>query len=290
MRYERTCCARSLFGLCLGIWLFAGVTTRAEDEPLPGRFEIEIGGYFVTKIDTTAQFARKVGPIEAGTIIDMSKDLGLSESESIPRLDGNYRFNKRSSLNFSLWNIERDATTFLGKGIDFGDISIPVGELVDSFFDTQTIRVSYGYSFYNVPKAELGLNAGLHVTTFDLGINCISCTTAETLDTERITAPLPVIGFHFRYQMSRRWSFSGYTQHFLLEFDDFDGSLTDTRVSFSHHTFKNVGFGFGWNRIETDLDIDTSEYLMAVGNKLEGIQAFVVVYAGKSKYKSDKTD
>lgn len=61
-------------------------------------------------------------------------------------------------------------------------------------------------------------------------------------------------------------------------------------MSFSHHTFKNVGFGFGWNRIETDLDIDTSEYLMAVGNKLEGIQAFVVVYAGKSKYKSDKTD
>ena len=67
MRYDRTCCARSLFGLCLGIWLVAGVTTRAQDEPLPGRFEIEIGGYFVTKIDTVAQFARKVGPIEAGT-------------------------------------------------------------------------------------------------------------------------------------------------------------------------------------------------------------------------------
>jgi hypothetical protein len=29
---------------------------------------------------------------------------------------------------------------------------------------------------------------------------------------------------------------------------------------------------------------------MAVGNKLEGIQAFVVVYAGKPKCKSDETD
>jgi hypothetical protein len=205
-------------------------------------------------------------------------------------LDGNYRFNKRSSFNFSWWDIDRDATTFLGKDIDFGDISIPAGELVESFFDTQTIRVSYGYSFYNVPKAELGLNAGLHVTTFDLGINCISCTNPETLDTERITAPLPVIGFHYRYQMSRRWRFSGYTQHFLLEFGDVDGSLTDTRISFSHHTFKNVGFGFGWNRIETDLDIDSSDYLMAVSNKLEGIQAFVVVYAGKTKYRSNESE
>jgi hypothetical protein len=276
----------SVILVCMAILFAPAMLSRAtwaQDEPLPGRFEIEIGGYFVTKIDTVAQFTRKAGPIEAGTVIDFSKDLGLSDSVSIPRIDGNYRFNKRSSLNFSLWNIERDATTFLGRGIDFGDISIPVDELVESFVDTQTIRVSYGYSFYNVPKAELGINAGLHVTTFDLGLNCISCTSAESVDTERITAPLPVLGFHFRYQISRRWSFAGYTQHFLLEVGDFDGSLTDTRISFSHHTFKNVGFGFGWNRIETDLDIDASEYLMAIDHRLEGIQAFVVVYAGKSK-------
>ena len=220
----------------------------------------------------------------------MSKDLGLSESKVIPRMDGIYRFNNRSSLNFSWWEIDRGATTFLGKDIDFGDISIPIGEQVETFFDTQTIRVSYGYSFYNVPKAELGLNAGLPFTIFDLGINCISCPNPETLDTERIPAPLPVLGFHFRYQMSRRWSFSGYTQHFLLEYGDFDGSLTDTRVSFTHHTFKNVGFGFGWNRIETDLDIDSTDYVLAVANKLEGIQAFLVVYAGKPKHARDSPE
>jgi hypothetical protein len=274
----------------LAVALAFSSTTWAQDEPLPGKFEIEIGGFFVTEIDTVVQFAKKAGPIEAGTIIDFSKDLGLSDSESIPRMDGFYRFNKRSSLNFSLWNIERDATTFLGRGIDFGNISIPAGELVESFFDTRTIRVSYGYSFYNVPKAELGFNAGLHVTTFDLGSNCISCTTAETLDSERITAPLPVLGFHFRYQISRRWKFSGYTQHFLLEVGVFDGSLTDTRISFSHHTFKNVGFGFGWNRIQTDLDIDTSHYVMAIDNKLDGVQVFLIVYAGKPKSTHDSTD
>jgi hypothetical protein len=269
--------------VCLAAALAFASTTSAQDEPLPGRFVIEIGGYFVTKIDTAAQFARKAGPIETGTFIDFSKDLGLSDSELVPRIDGNYRFNKGSSLNFSLWNIERDATTFLGRDIDFGNISIPGGEVIESFFDTETIRVSYGYSFYNVSKAEIGINAGLHITTFDLGIKCNTCTSAESLDSERITAPLPVLGFHFRYQISRRWSFAGYTQHFLIKVGDFDGSLTDTRISFSHHTFKNVGFGFGWNRIETDLDIDNSEYLMAVDHKLDGIQAFVVVYAGKPK-------
>jgi hypothetical protein len=276
----------SVILVCMAILVAPAMLSRAtwaQDEPLPGRFEIEIGGYFVTKIDTVAQFTRKAGPIEAGTVIDFSKDLGLSDSVSIPRIDGNYRFNNRSSLNFSLWNIERDATTSLGRDIDFGDVSIPVDELVESFFDTETIRVSYGYSFYNVSKAEIGINAGLHITTFDLGIKCNTCTSAESLDSERITAPLPVLGFHFRYQISRRWSFAGYVQHFLIEVGDFDGSLTDTRISFSHHTFKNIGFGFGWNRIETDLDIDNSEYLMAVDHKLDGIQAFVVVYAGKPK-------
>jgi len=268
-------CAIAL-GLCSTTW--------AEDRSLPGRFEIEIGGYFVTKIDTVALFARKAGPIEAGTLIDFSKDLGLADSKSIPRVDGLYRFNRKSSVSFSLWDIERDATVFLGTGIDFGDISIPVGELVESAFDATTIRASYGYSFYNVPKAELGINVGLHLTTFDLGINCLSCSNEDLVDFESVSAPLPVLGLHFRYQMSRRWAFSGYTQHFLFAYGEFDGSLTDTRVAFSHHTFKNVGFGFGWNRIQTDIDIDSSEYLMVVDNKLDGIQAYIVVYAGRPKH------
>ena len=264
-------------------------TTWAQDEPLAGRFEMEIGGYFVSKVDSVAQFARKLGPIEIGTIIDFSTDLGLPDSESIARIDGSYHLNKRSSVEFSLWDIDRSSTRFLGKNIDFGDVTIPVGESVESFLDTQTIRVSYGYSFYNVPKAELGINAGLHVTTIDVGLDCISCPSAEARDSERVTAPLPVFGFHFRYQISRRWSFSGYAQHFVIEVGDFDGSLTDTRISLSHHTFKNVGFGFGWNRIEMDLDINSSDYLMALDNKLDGIQAYVVVYAGRPKYQQDST-
>ena len=178
---------------------------------------------------------------------------------------------------------------FLGTDIDFGDISIPVGEFVESFFDLQTIRVSYGYSFYSVPKAELGLNAGLHFTAVDLGINCISCS-GDLEDSENVPVPLPVLGFHFRYQMSMRWRLSSYTQHFLLSYRDLDGSLTDTRISFSHHTFRHVGFGFGWNRIEADLDLDSTRYLMTVDSKLEGIQAFIIVYGGKRKPISGDTD
>ena len=71
---------------------------------------------------------------------------------------------------------------------------------------------------------------------------------------------------------------------------EFDGSLTDTRINLSHDTFKNVGFGFGWSRIETDLEINSSEYLMAIDDKVDGLRAFPVVYAERLTHARDSTD
>jgi hypothetical protein len=273
--------------LALIIASFLTPSLSAQEEPLPDRFNLEIGGYFIHQIDVVAELLRQAGPLEVGGVVDFNQDLGLTDSVTVPRLDGDYRFNRRSAVNFSYWNIQRDATTFLGTGIDFGNISIPVGEEVYSFFDTQTLRFSYEYAFYNVPKAELGINVGLHITDIDLGISCVSCSDPNSSESAAFPAPLPVIGFNFRYKISHRWTFAGYNQHFMLDVGGFDGSLTDTRIGLSHHTFKNVGFGFGWNRIHMDVDVDVSDYRGSLETKLEGIQAYVVLSFGKFKYPED---
>lgn len=40
---------------------------RAEDEPLLERFKIDVGGFFITRANTTAELAARFGPITAGT-------------------------------------------------------------------------------------------------------------------------------------------------------------------------------------------------------------------------------
>jgi hypothetical protein len=275
-RFNRT-------SVLLGAIVALSMPVQAADEPLADRFSLEVGAFFITNTKTEAELTRSFGPIQVGGAVDFNQDLGLSDSETVPRIDGYYRFGRRSSFDFTWFDLDRDATTFLGEAIEFGEISIPVGEEVYSFFNQTTVRASYGYSFYNVPKAEIGITAGLHFTSIDLGIECLSCL-EETKEAASLPAPLPVVGIHFRYQITPRWRFAGYTQHFMLAIGGVEGSFSDTRFTFAHHTFKNVGFGFGWNRIDLDVEADTSDYLGAFDTRLDGLQAFVSISVGKAKY------
>lgn len=241
-----------------------------ELSPLPDRFKIAVGAFFVTSAQTTVALAASAGPVSAGTRIDFDQDLELSDSETVPRIDGYYRFSKRHGVDFTWFDIERAGTAVTPFDIEFGDIFIPEGTPVNSFFDEELYKVSYGFSFYNVPKAELGILAGLHITSIDVGIS--GTTQREEAGT---TLPLPVVGALFRYQISNRWRFHGKSEIFALEFDKFKGSLTDLRLGVEHQTFKNAGFGFGFNRIATDLEADDGEFRGEFTNTLSGWQMYV---------------
>ncbi len=98
--------------------------------------------------------------------------------------------------------------------------------------------------------------------------------------------PLPVVGFYFRYNMGKRWRFKGKSEVFYLEFEDFEGNLTDTSLNFEHQTWKNVGFGFGFNRISFDLDADPSDedFRGRFKNVNDGLRAYVFAAFGTARY------
>lgn len=258
------------WGLLLALCVLPPTVWSQEPEPLPDRFKISVGAFFVTNAQTTLELAASVGPITAGTRVDFDSDLQLSDSEIVPRIDGYYRFTKRHGIDFTWFDIDRAGTAVTPFDIEFGDIFIPEGTPVNSFFNEELFKVSYGFSFYNVPKAELGILVGLHVTSIDVGIG--STAQKEQADT---TVPLPVVGAFFRYQISNRWRFNGKSEIFALQLDKFKGSLTDLRLGVEHQTFKNVGFGFGFNRIATELEVDDGDFRGEFTNTLSGWQMYV---------------
>ncbi|MFQ5936546.1 MAG: hypothetical protein ACE5LB_09070, partial [Acidiferrobacterales bacterium] len=248
-----------LFVIVLGLPALAWAQDK---KPLPDRFHAELGPFIVTNANTVVELAAVAGPITAGTRIDFEDDLNIDDSDVVPRLDGYFRFGKRSRIDFTYWKIDRDGTTVTPFTIDFGDINIPAGTTVNSFFDEELINLSYGFSFYNVPKAELGLKAGLFIADIGVGIEVVGGTLSES---ETVTLPLPVLGAYFRYDMGKRWRFRGDAQVFFLETDDFEGSLSDLRLSVEHQTFRHLGFGFGFNRIATSLEVNDDDFRGEVG-------------------------
>jgi hypothetical protein len=275
---------KTLFPL-LGLLLVFPATTWAE-EPLPDKFQINVGGFFITRANTTASLGVKTGPFTAGTSIDFHQDLDLPDSDTVARIDGYYRFGKRSRVDFTYWKVDRDGTaTSPDFEIDWGDITIPPNTpLVSTFIDQEVLKATYGFSFYNVPKAELGVDIGLFISDISIGVSCPALCTGGVRETADVTAPLPVIGAYFRYNISRRWRFIGKADFFYLEFGDYEGSLTDLRLNLEHHTWKHAGFGFGFNGIQTQLDYDTSDETGTLKNTVAGPQAYVFASFGTAAY------
>ncbi|MDX1488810.1 MAG: hypothetical protein R3268_11455, partial [Acidiferrobacterales bacterium] len=164
------------------------------------------------------------------------------------------------------------------------DITINVNETVRTRFDSETFEVAYGFSFHNSPKVELGINAGLHLTTLDIEVTDL--TGGAGSEQADAPVPLPVVGFYLRYNISRRWRFNANSQFFFLKYEDFKGSLTDVRLNVEHQTFKHIGFGLGLNRIDFDIEADPSDddFRGSFENVNDGLQVYVFAAFGKARY------
>ncbi len=267
----------------LMVTLLFPLLVHAQEEPLPDKLKIEVGEFFVTRAQTTLSLAATAGIFAAGTLLNFEEDLGLSSRENVPRIDGYYRFGKRSRMDFSYFNIKRSGIATTGDDpIDFGDITIPPNTpLVQSFFNEEVYKATYGLSFYNVPKAEFGLSAGLFIAKIGVGM---TAPTIDVSDSAKGTAPLPVVGAYLRYKISRRWSFAAKGDFFYLVVGDYEGNLTDLRLNLEHQTWKNVGFGFGFNGIQTSLKATDGDLTGSFDNTISGFQAYVFGALGAAKY------
>jgi hypothetical protein len=266
-------------------WVLAAIFTlptiaSADEAPLH-RFQINVGAFFVTSVQTTAAVAKSQGPIDVGTLIDFNQDLSVSDRETVGRIDGFYRFTKRSRIDFSYWDIKRHGTATAPFDIEFGNIFIPAGTpLVDSSIDQKTYKVDYGFSFYNEPKIEVGVSAGLHWTSASIGLSAPPINTSETVSGP---IPLPVIGLYLRYNITRRWRLVAKSELFALSYQNWSGSLSDILATVEQQTWKRAGFGFGLNRISFNLKGASDTLRGSFENTVMGYEAYVFATFGNIK-------
>ena len=246
---------------------------------LPDRLQVNVGAFFLDTVDTKTVLRSPTVP--AGVIISFDEDLGVEERDVTPRIDGFYRFNRRHRIDFSYFQIKREGTSFIGVDIPGEIINGPVNEgtLVTTTFDEKIFKINYLFSFLNTEKAEFGLGGGLHMTDYDLTIQPVGGPPV-TSGTQLI--PLPVASALASYQISPRWSFMARLDIFALQYQDFSGSMSDMRLVLEHHTFKNVGFGFGLNRFDLNVEASNDDILGEIDNTYNGFLIYVTTYTGKT--------
>ena len=247
----------------------------AADAPEDDRFNVSLGAYFVTRTNGNIRLDATSGVVTIGTSIDWDRDLGGETSMTVPRIDGYYRFSPKHRVDFSWYRIDRGGQVVTQRGLDFGDVSFPVGTAIDSELNTETLKAAYTYSFYRAPQIETSLSVGLHVTKMEASLQSAGLGIAEATST---TAPLPVFGFRLDYAITPKWLVrTKYELFFLDNFDTYRGALNDFTAAIEHRTFKHVGFGFGLNRSSLDLEIDEDNKRGAFSTVLSGLMLYVTM-------------
>lgn len=219
------------------------------------RFAVNVGA-FVSDRDTDIRLDSSGGLL--GTELDFEDDLGLDEDQDVARVDGFWRYGKRSRFDFTLYKLDRSTTSTATLNIRFGDQVFTIGTPLRTELELQIIKAAYTYSFVRNNKVDVAITAGLHIMDTQARLTALNTGNFDEGDT---TAPLPVIGARVAYQITPEWIFSASTEWFGIEADDYEGRFLDTRVSIEHNTFQNIGFGVGFNSSNFDIESEDSDFL-----------------------------
>jgi len=241
-------------------------------EPPPVRFEVSLGAY-VPQLTTNIRLDGAGGQI--GTELDFEDNFNLDDTKLVPIVGFDWNIKKKHGLNLVWFDLQRESNGDSTITFFFGNESFPVGVPLHVRFDTEVLALTYAYKFFNNKQRSFGMNFGLNINEITAGIRVTDGSPSPPSETGEVTAPLPTIGVTGHVMLSRKWEFTGALGLFALSIDDFDGVLTALQASFLHRTFKNVGFGIGYNGFNVRVDSENEDFRGRIKYGYNGVTAFL---------------
>ena len=206
-------------------------------------------GAFNSSIDT--ELTRGTSDGQPGDELDLEDFLGVADKETIFQLDALFRVAYFHRLEFSYFELRRNALKTLERDIDFGDETFLEGTEVETSIESQYVRLAYSYSLMRDQQKELGVSAGLTYSKFETGLIAESTQQSERV---KVSAPLPTIGVFGSVAIGQKWRLGADIDVFALEFDRYDGYMAYVNLGLDRRFSDVFGAGIGYNYYVTKLD------------------------------------
>jgi hypothetical protein len=251
------------------------VAVKGMDE----RFRLDLGGFFQTFTTTIRLDSATLG---RGTEIKLEDDLGLSSNQANFRADGYWRFGRHGRVDFAYTGWSRSATHALDKDITVGDTVYHAGATLDTKMKGTLAEVYYGYSFWNTPKFEAGLQIGITalITNVSLeGTGTISggggsASGSFSNQARSVTAPIPAIGAQLRYTIIPGLLVTGKIRGMSVTIDNIEASVQEGRVGLDYYPWKNFGFGAAYDYMDIKVT-RTTDPSLEVQYKYSGPMVYI---------------
>ena len=238
-------------------------------------FSLRVGVYDMS-LTTEVRVDTPAGSF--GTRIGFEDDLNLEKNAEAVNVAFRWRFKQRHFVEAEYFRINREGNRRIETEIRFGDDVFPIGANIRSAFTTEVTRLGYSYRIVRSRNWGLAVGAGVHVTRLRANLVEVQIDGGPSIgETEiaRVTAPLPVFGIGGAARLSEKWALLGRAQYFTLEYDDIDGSIYHSAIYLEHDTFKNFGFGIGYDRFRVDVKTEEKYWRGRARVEFEGPMIFL---------------
>lgn len=274
---EAKICSRTVSRMALVVsgMLVSGVVAGADATSwnvhpyLQDRWTIQLG-VFYPDVSTTARLDNSA--LQRGTEVDFEDDLDLTDRKALGSILASVRLGERWRIEAEYFALNRSGTRAIGRTINWGDNTFTVGSVVSSTFDSDIYRLSAGYAFIKDKESELGVALGLFTTDFkaSLAASGIGASAGDVL------APLPTIGVYGAHAFTPRWLLQGRVDYFTLNYDEYDGSLTNLWVAVDYRFARHFGVGAGYRYVDYSLDVTKNSWHGNIDYKFQGPMLYVV--------------
>jgi hypothetical protein len=248
-----------------------GTTARG---PIDQDWQFSLGTFLVTS-DTKLKVN---GDTIEGTDVNWENTFGLKDKDQF-RLDAFWRFAERHKLRAMWFENNRNGSRTLTREVDFQGEIFPVTTTVSASLDEQIIELAYEYAFYKTDKLELSGSGGIHTLKFTASLSGTVATPGGGAETRAassdVTGPLPVIGFRALWDVGHHIYLDGLVQFFYISFDNFDGSISDVKLTATWMPWRNFGVGLGYNNFRTRVDVSKNDFDGRLVFNYRGAMAFV---------------
>jgi hypothetical protein len=237
----------------------ASVDCRAV-EPLD-TFSARISGY-VTEFDTEV---RADGETRSGTSIDLQRDLGLDDSNTVALVGLTWRPFENHEFGLSYYQDDAEASRTINRTLVFEGTTYEASSTVRSEIDLSAYDLYYVWWAANNENWALGPRVGLVWYSLELDLslevdsagNRVDGAVNESVDGD---LPAPTIGGSWRWAPADQWRFSADVGYFSAEVNDIDADITFGRVGVEWFPWTRAGISLDYTVRRIEADADTSGF------------------------------
>ena len=248
------------------------VSSAAENDPSPWKkFSVDFG-FFYPIFNTGIRLDSKT--LGRGTEIDGEQDLDLETELSIFRAEAQWRFSPKHRLEFTYYNISRDASVFIGRTLQFGDRTFTFGTTIRSEVDMQIFKIAYTWSFLQTSDYELGISIGADL--MDIKTSLSAPIIGE--ESEALIAPLPVLGLRAAYAFNPNFVLNTSADFFYMEYEEFKGRLLDINVNLEYYFVEYFSLSLGYNFFDVEVTYESDRRNLDFGYLFHGPKASAKIF------------